>query len=518
MQTINIQKFFLPILSGVLLTGAFPKADINMLAWFALIPLFYSLAETSPKESFRMGFTAGLAHYLSLMYWLVYTMQTYGNLPIWLAVPLLFLLAAYLSLYIGFFSMIISWLTPGSFFNFALIPFLWVSFEYARSFLLTGFPWELLGYSQYKNLYLIQISDIFGVYGVSFLILMANIMLLLVFLNIKKKKWQNTEVKVKHALTGIICFITAMGMTILYSQQRIEYTEKIIIDAPKINTGFVQGNIDQMVKWDPDFQKTSTQKYIDLIINSKKQNPELIVWPETAAPFYFMYNPSMTDMIIKAVQNTKAYHIIGSPSFKENKTEFDYYNSAFLVTPEGNTAGRYDKVHLVPFGEYVPLKKWLPFINKIVAQVGDFKTGKKGDTLIMDNYSLGILICYEIIFPELSGAAARNEADLLINITNDAWYGTTSAPYQHFSMAVFRAVENKRSLVRSANTGISGFIDPLGRTYNLTHLFQEAVMTKALPVIKYKTIYAEHGDIFAVTCLAFTFIVSFIHIYRRKKI
>jgi len=482
-----------------------------------MVPLLYTLADSSPKESFRLGFVTGLAHYLSLMYWLVYTMQTYGHLPIWLSVPVLFLLAAYLALYIAFFSMIISWLRPGAIFCFALIPFLWVSFEYARSFLVTGFPWELLGYSQYKYLHLIQIADIFGVYGVSFLIALANGMFFIIFLYIRKKKWQGTTITGKQALTGIICFVITMGMTVIYGQWQIECTEKLIANAPKINTGFVQGNIDQMVKWDPAFQESSTRKYIDLLLNAKNQYPELMVWPETAAPFYFAHNAKMTNLVIQGIQKTGAYHLIGSPSFARHTNVLNYYNSAFLITPGGKTAGKYDKVHLVPFGEYVPLKKWLPFVNKIVAQVGDFRTGKKGDTLIMDNYRLGILICYEIIFPELSGAASKNGADLLINITNDAWYGTTSAPYQHFSMAIFRAVENKRSLVRSANTGISGFIDPLGRFYNLTPLFKEAVMTRAMPVIKYKTIYAVHGDIFAFTCLALTIIVSLIYKYRRKK-
>jgi apolipoprotein N-acyltransferase len=181
--------------------------------------------------------------------------------------------------------------------------------------------------------------------------------------------------------------------------------------------------------------------------------------------------------------------------------------------PEGRSAGKYDKVHLVPFGEYVPLKKWLPFIKKLVAQTGDFKTGKKGAVLKAGPYKIGVLICYEIIFPGLSRASSENGADLLANITNDAWYGTTSAPYQHFSMTVFRAVENKRSLVRSANTGISGFIDPVGRINGSTPLFKEAVMTQPMPVIKLKTVYTRFGDIFAMTCLGIT-IITFI--LRRK--
>lgn len=513
----NIKSIILSIFSGVLLTGAFPRIEIGFLAWIALVPLLYAAFDQKPGQSFRLGFITGLTHYLSLVYWLVYTMQTYGNLPFWTAVPLLFLLAAYLSLYIAFFSMIISWLKPKPLACFVIIPFLWVSLEYIRSFLLSGFPWELLGYSQYKNLAVIQISDIFGVFGVSYIIALANGMFFIILLYIKKKQFQSGPVTKKHAAMSLACFTAVLFMTIIYSHWRIKHTQEIMTDAPKINAGYVQGNIDQMVKWDPAFQKSSTQKYIDLSLDAKKQFPDLLVWPETAAPFYFIHNTKMTNMVIKGIRESKAYFLIGSPSFIRRENTIDYYNSAYLINPQGKTAEKYDKVHLVPFGEYVPLKKWLPFVNKIVAQVGDFKTGKKGDTLKMGSYRLGILICYEIIFPELSGAAAKSGADLLINITNDAWYGTTSAPYQHFSMAVFRAVENRRSLVRSANTGISGFIDPLGEIYNLSPLFKESVMTKSLPVIKYKTIYSEHGDIFAVSCLIITIIISLFNIHRRKK-
>jgi apolipoprotein N-acyltransferase len=164
--------------------------------------------------------------------------------------------------------------------------------------------------------------------------------------------------------------------------------------------------------------------------------------------------------------------------------------------------GKYDKTHLVPFGEYVPFKKWLPFLGKMVAQVGDFRAGKVGNTIPWRNEQLGVQICYEIIFPELSRAMVRSQASILINITNDAWFGKTSGPYQHFSMTVFRAVENRRSLARAANTGISGFIDPAGRILTSTALLQEAVATQTVPLLKVRSIYTRLGDLFAQACLA----------------
>jgi apolipoprotein N-acyltransferase len=194
-----------------------------------------------------------------------------------------------------------------------------------------------------------------------------------------------------------------------------------------------------------------------------------------------------------------------------------YYNSAYLVGREGKVHGKYDKVHLVPFGEYVPLKRWLPFLGKMVEQVGDFRSGEKGETLDWGKYRLGIQICYEIIFPGLSRAMVNNGSGLLINITNDAWFGRTSAPFQHFSMAIFRAIENRRSLVRAANTGISGFVDPAGRVVAKTHVFEKTMITGNLPIFGQTTIYSRFGDLFANVCTAAALILIALNLQRRRK-
>jgi apolipoprotein N-acyltransferase len=192
-----------------------------------------------------------------------------------------------------------------------------------------------------------------------------------------------------------------------------------------------------------------------------------------------------------------------------------------LISPLTKNMSKYDKTHLVPFGEYVPFKKWLPFLGKMVAQVGDFKAGMEGKTLLWKTEQVGVQICYEIIFPGLSRAMARNNASLLINITNDAWFGKTSGPYQHFSMTVFRAVENRRALVRSANTGISGFIDPAGRVLASTPLVQDAALVHSMPLMKIKTVYTRVGDLFAQACMAIVLLVIMLEIVRcwtkRKK-
>ena len=503
-------------LSGLLLTFSFPNFDLEWAAWFALVPLLHSVKDLGWSGGFRLGFICGLVHYLTLLYWLVHTMRTYGHLPIYLAVPLLFLLAAYLALFIGLFSATAAAVNSPALMA-AVLPLLWVSLEYIRSFLFSGFPWELLGYAQFRNLHLIQISDIVGVFGISALTVLVNTAILIVLLQWKRRTWRGTPVNGRLTATYTALTLVFLGLTFSYGIHRKAEVDRRIATAPKTRVAVVQGNISQEVKWKSAYKKRHTQKYIDLSFSAIADRADLVVWPETAVPFYFQHDRTLTDQVVRGVRQTAAHFLIGSPSFMRRDDEVDYYNSAFFIHPLGKVAGRYDKVHLVPYGEYVPLKQWLPFVDKIVEQVGDFKTGAAGEVLVSEDYRLGVLICYEGIFPNLSAAMARNGARLLVNITNDAWYGATSAPYQHFSMAVFRAVENRRVLIRSANTGISGFIDPAGRIMGTTPLFEDAVMTREVPQLDILTVYSRHGDWFARLCLGLTFILITFHVYRRKN-
>ncbi len=509
-RQIDISKIILAIVSGLLLTGSFPKIGVDLLAWFAIVPLLVALRNLSFKNGFRLGFLSGLVHYLTLMYWLVYTMKTYGHLPLYLCIPVLFLFSAYLALYIAIFSAILTGICRKPIVCFFMIPVLWVSLEYLRSFLFSGFPWELIGYSQFNNLYLIQISDIFGIYGVSFLIALSNAAIFITFLYLTKKNRQEWVVSKSIVARLIIFFILIFGLVWFYGKWRIESIDNLISASPSVSVTIVQGNIDQEKKWDTAFQNETTEKYIKLSLLAKEHKPDLIVWPETATPFYFLYDIKLSNMVQKGIYDIDADFLIGSPSFVRSKNSVEYYNSAYLISSSGKVSGKYDKVHLVPFGEYIPFKKWFPFLGKMVEQVGDFRAGNKGNTISFRNYELGLQICYEIIFPDLSRAMTKNNALLLVNITNDAWFGKTGAPYQHFSMAVFRAVENRRSLVRSANTGISGFIDPAGRVIAQTDLFQEAVMTKSMPLLNKTSLYTRFGDIFAIVCLIATAILIMI--------
>lgn len=499
---------FLATVSGVLLTGAFPGGGVDWLTWFALLPLLAALDGQEKADALRLGLFAGVVHYLSLFYWLVPTMNVYGNLPFFLAVPVLLLLCFYLALFPALFSLFAARCGHCRWRPFFLLPAAWVALEYLRSFLLTGLPWGLLGYSQFERLQLIQIADITGVYGISFLIVFCNVALfrLLECLCIRPMGKQIFRQPGALAPPAAACALVAAAL--LYGDHRITAIDRLAQQAEPRRITVVQGNIDQSQKWAPAFQAGSTRKYVTLSLTAAEADPDLIVWPETATPFYLFDHPELSERVLSGVRATGAHFLIGSPAYTFSGKQLQYLNSAYLVTPAGKSAGRYDKVHLVPFGEYVPLKRYLPFIGKMVAQVGDFTAGEKGAALPWGKVKLGVQTCYEIIFAPLSRAMVNNGANLLVNLTNDAWFGKTAAPYQHFSMVRFRAVENRRAVVRSANTGISGFIDPVGRVVAETGLYRDAVLTEEVPVMTSISFYTRFGDIFARFCLAAALVVA----------
>lgn len=498
------QSKWLPaVTSGLLLTAAFPKVGLSGLAWFAMVPLLVALRGVNPKEAFRIGMIAGLAHYLTLLYWAAFTMRIYGHLPWWQCISLLVLLAAYLALYPGFFAMALTRFCRKPGHLVLLAPVLWVALEYMRSFLLTGFPWGLVGYSQFNRLYIIQIADIFGVYGISFLVVLFNAATYVLLLFVAGKKWRAHPVDKWRALRAVAVPLILISLGLVYGKMRIESMDDAMAGSPSPRVAVIQGNIDQARKWNPAFQIGTTKKYVALTLSAASDRPNLVVWPETATPFYFAASPKLARLVTDAVRQMGTPLLVGSPSVQGPAGSHAYYNSAYMVAPDGRSSGRYDKVHLVPFGEYVPLKRLLSFVGKMVAQVGDFSPGEKGRTLAWgEGYPpIGVQICFEIIFPGLSRSLVKNGAGVLVNLTNDAWFGNGSAAYQHFSMAVFRAVENRRSLVRCANTGISGFVDPVGRITASTVLFEDAVVVRAVSVLAETTIYTRIGDLLPLACL-----------------
>ena len=272
-------------------------------------------------------------------------------------------------------------------------------------------------------------------------------------------------------------------------------------------------------RWYPDRPKTlraTLDKYLRLTTEVAKQQPDLVVWPETATPFYFLADLPNTRTLVNKVEKLKKPLLFGSPGFRRKGEQLTLYNRAYLLDSKGTVTDYYDKIHLVPFGEYVPWKKLLFFVDKLVQATGDFGAGKRAVVMALPPARIGVLICYEAIFPELSSNLANGGANLLVNITNDAWFGRSCAPHQHLSMAVLRTVENRIPMVRCANTGISGLIDAQGRILQASALFEDATMLGTLQLGNGNTIYSRHGDWFAWTCVAIS-LLGFGYALMRKK-
>ena len=506
----SAKHYFIAICSGLLLTVCFPRTGLAFAAWGALIPFLYLAAHNHPRACFTLGWLAGLSHGLSLLYWITYVVNRYGNLPLPVSLAVCFLLVAYLAIFPGLFCAGLSWLRHRGLPWLMAAPFFWVTLELGKSRLLTGFPWENLGYSQYSWLPVIQIADITGVFGISFVLVLSNILLFALIFPTNDQKKALTRIYFSLLLIGLIFIVVGYGSWRLAEPEAHE--------ASSFKVALVQGNIAQDTKWDPAFQKTTLEKYERLTKEVVKHQPQLVIWPETATPFFFLADRKNTETIFRLVREIKTPLLFGSPAYRRKGDLLKLYNRAYLLDGSGMLIGYYDKIHLVPFGEYVPWKGLLFFVDKLVQATGDFASGKKTVVLDLLPAKIGVLICYESIFPELSRNLVNGGANFLVNLTNDAWFGRSSAPYQHLSMAVLRSVENRVPMARCANTGISGFIDSRGRILQVSSLFEDATMFGKVQLGEGKTIYTRYGDWFGWSCLVLTVLgFGFSMIGRGKK-
>jgi len=498
-QSVPRRDYLLAAVSGALLALSFPKADLSPLAWVAFVPLFLACGNKSARKAGKLGLAAGLVGYCGILYWINIVVTTYGKLPIPVSICVYLILVVYLALYPAAVFYLMRRGEEKGIPAVVSFPILWVGLEFLRSFALTGFPWASLGYSQYRVLPLIQIADVSGVYGISFLIAMANVV---VYLAIKGfvRKAEGAAYPVRSGAVFLLILLSVVGYG-LFQLRGNEGGEKLTV-------ALVQGNIDQSIKWDPAFMDATITIYERLTLQAAAGGVDLAVWPESAAPFFFQERGEPSVRITSLAGKIRSPILFGSPSYEDRGGSRRYFNSAFLVSPSGETVGRSDKMHLVPFGEYVPLAKLLPFVHKLVVGVGDFSPGDAIIPLETGKGKVGVLVCFEGIFPELSRRYVREGARLLVNVTNDGWYGRSSAPYQHLSMAVFRAVENRVPLVRAANTGITAFIDSRGRIPQKTKLFEEAFLRGDVRMGTDRTIYSRIGDVFALICLFLSLVVT----------
>ncbi|HOG15961.1 MAG TPA: apolipoprotein N-acyltransferase [Syntrophales bacterium] len=498
------------ILGGCLFFLSFPSHGRGFIAWIALVPLFAALRRKNPVDAFVLGFLFGLVAHIGILYWISYVVVVYGSLPMVGGVGAMLLLSAYLALYPGAFSLTLSLFQKRGMPLLWIAPPLWCAAEWIKEWMLTGFPWGNLAYSQYQNLGMIQMADVTGVYGIVFMLVMVNALLFEVLV-------AGGDLKRVAGECVVCCMLVLCAYG--YGVWRTYQVRQAMNAASPVGVTLVQGNIDQNVKWHPDYQGETVDIYRRLSLANAPPAGGLTVWPETAAPFYFQDASDLQRRVTETAREMHSWLLLGSPSYRRDGDETSYRNTAFLLSPDGHLAGRYDKVHLVPYGEYVPLRRFFPFVNKLAVGIGDFRRGDGFHPLsLAGNHRAGVLICYEAIFPEYSRVYKRRGAELLVNITNDAWFGATSAPYQHLSMTVFRAVENRVFFVRAANTGVSAIIDPTGRIAARTGIFESTALKGTARWMNVATPYARYGNIFLYLCLTWVAALSIMAAARKEKI
>jgi apolipoprotein N-acyltransferase len=495
----------LAISSALLLIISYPGFNLWIFAWVAFIPLLNAIEGQRPLKAFLLSYLTGFIFFLGTIYWLIHV-----------TLPGMLIVVAYLALYFGFFGLIASHILKRAscYERLFFIPAAWVALEWARSYIFTGFGWALLGYSQSCNLPIIQIADVSGAYGVSFLIVMFNTVTLFAIKNFRNNK---REFFVPVAMTTIlIIVVSAYGLFRLNN----------VFTGEKLKVSVVQGNIPQDQKWDERFTDSTMERYQALTGSAAAEKPDLIIWPETSVPGFIENEKTLLEWVKGLAVAADAPLLVGAPRYEDVGGRELYYNSAFLFLRDGALARHYDKMHLVPFGEYVPLRDLFFFVHRFAPRpIGDFVGGKEftvlrfpierslkeseGSWKMMKRVGFGCLICFEDIFPDLARGLVKNNAGFLVNITNDAWFGKSSASYQHAQASVFRAVENRVNVIRAANTGLSCFIDQKGRIVSKVSrdgkdLFIDGFKTHEIVLSRARTIYTVYGDVFAYLCVLFT--------------
>ena len=479
----------LVFVSGMLLSLAFPKADLGFLAWAAFVPLVWVVWERPLSHAFFYGWVGGMGFYLCTVYWVVHTIGLYSNIHPVIAVIPLFLMCSILAAYTGAFALGVRWCKDRWRWLLVFGPLLWVSLEWLRSFFFIGFPWVSLGYSQHRSLNLIQIAELTGVYGISALVIFGN----LVLFTLVYKRGPGRGRLLMGTVVLVLC-VMAWG-----SWRRSQLAA--LPHDHRLRVGVVQGNIEQDEKWQPAFQAETIARYARMTRQAASQGTDLVVWPETAVPFFFQSDYTYRGQILGLARETKTPLLFGSPAFQRSTRHVTLFNRAYLLSADAEVVDRYDKMILTPFGEFIPFQdSFLFFLDKLVEGIGDFAPGTTPTVFRLPPHAFGVLICYEGIFPDIARHFVERGATFLINITNDAWFGRTAAPYQHLMMEALRAVENRVPLVRAANTGISAVVDVTGEVRTRTELYETAFFVEEITWPQVTSFYTRYGDVFARLC------------------
>ena len=510
MRQIHSSAWSLVLLSAVLQILIFPLPNLYMLGWVATAPLLLALLRArvpdtlqlrespkllpaTPLQAFVLAYVCGILWYAGTCYWIYDTMHQYGGVATPAALGILILFSLYLALYHGAFGLLLSLLAGGSRFSRRALlsaPVLWVAVELART-RITGFPWNLLGTTQVDNIPLARLATVTGVYGLSFEIMVVNSVLAAAFLVGREKR----RPLLIAALSAAV--VLQMGRWVTPPAAATDHTALLV----QQNVPVLEGG-----EWTKDYFEGTLRDLVWISIHppgAESPRPELIVWPESPAPFYTS-DPIFRDTVGGIARQTGAWMVTGSLGTRSAspapQPATQIYNSAALMSPDGRWAGRYDKVHLVPFGEYVPFKQIFSFAGGLTQQVGDFSRGASRAPLEAGAVKLGVFICYESVFPDEIRQFANGGAQVLINLSNDGWYGDSGAWAQHLAQARMRAVENSRWLLRDTNTGLTASIDPYGRVVASVPRKLRTVLVAPYALTSVTTFYTQHGDWFAYLC------------------
>jgi len=457
-----------------------------------------------PLRAFTLGLLAGTIYFAGTIYWTGTVIITFGDVNPIVAMVGMLLLSAYLALYPATAGLVTSWLVAraGSAGLF-IAPMAWVATEYLRGYFFTGFPWVPLGNSQVTVLPVAQLASVLGVYGLSALVVYINATLVFALLTTGRRR--------AAAVAAAFVVLVAVGG---WGAWRIADGSLTRSGTP-IRIGLIQGNIAQEDKWNPAHARRIFTTYIAMTRDAVRRGAQYVIWPESATPFSFedpRDSPEGTGAVRDLSREVRVPMLIGSDQVirREPVTESELYNAAFQLDPDGNTVAVYRKIKLVPFGEFFPFQRWIAFAAPLVQRFVPFSAGEGPVLLPVGPHRASTAICYEVVFPALARDAVARGSELLTTVTNDGWYGYSSAPYQHWEMAAMRAIEQGRYLARAANTGISGIVDPYGRVVVRSGIFEQAGLVGEARFLTGRTIYSLIGDAIAWVAIALTVLAAII--------
>ncbi len=498
--------FALAILSGALLALSFPRFGHPAFAWVALVPLLVALARRQPPlRAFYLGLTTGLLYFIGTIYWTGTVVRQFGGLALPVALLAMLLLAAYLALFPALTALITARLVNKAGTRaLLLMPAAWVATEYARGYLFGGFPWVPLGNSQVTVLPVAQLASVVGVYGLSALVALVNAALACA---VQFRGRQRLAV-----VAATAALLAAVGG---WGAWRVA-DGALTREGTPLRVGLIPGNIAQADKWNPREARRIFTTYVAMTRDAVRRGAEFVIWPESSTPFMFEEDDIGEEELRALAREVRVPMLFGSDQVDRSGSTLRLYNAAFLVTATGETAAVYRKMHLVPFGEYIPGKQLLYFVSPLVERMAEFAPGASMVVLPVGEHKINTAICYEVVFPSLIREAVLDGSQLLTTITNDGWYGYSSAPYQHFALASMRAIEQGRYLARAANTGISGVVDPYGRVVQQSAIFEQTGLVETVRILNGRTIYSRIGDTIAYLSIVIT-ILALVVLNGRKR-